>query len=971
MSLLEAVSCSICLKLASNPIFLSCGHSLCIKCLTFPRKHSCSVCVKAVQSISSLSVNVSLRNLVQSSMSSSFKIIDVSYLKNRNPLSSLSTSGIFSCSFNGLDVLWKHYDSIIDSNRVKNLTSLMIMLVHPNIVTTFGMTENPLGVVVERLPQTLSDVLPLDNLSQKYKILKGILAGLLEIHSIGYVHRDISPVNILITANGEAKIADFDLMITDERTATFDGIKSTTRFIDPEILSRNNHRFAFKNGFYSYAVLVLQILTGKIPFEGLSDDQLLHAKLSNKFPFSDSDFVECNPQLVALAKSLMSSGNDYKRFVQELVVFFANECDSEEEKCFTLNGCDVEIDYNQLISQGPTFKIFKGKWDYEVVTIKIITLTEDGHEELAGFIDHYRSIPSNLVIYGNEYDSTVFGICRSGQASAIISVYCDPISLTKSTESQPLAFIQNGLYTIASQIKALHDNNIVHGRIKPENILSSGCLFHELVLVDAGISSIISKYNRVPLDLDTARYCAPEVIQNPSLCSKAADIYSFAVLAYEWITGERAFGAINSLQKMLEVKSRDSGIHLGQNLGAFPGNIPFSRFISPNPSERPTIDDVLNCFKVTVKILNRPFLLDQQLPEDFTVFVDDENTTIGEIFNKLSNVSQITPNHFLSNFIPFNKPLQLNTKLKDITNVSAYNSVYLILDSHTITFAHYNSHRIFINKNFGKTIALYVYPHYYLTEVLILLQQKEGIVYGQHIVQFDGKQLSDDKKSVGSYGIVKDSTLELILAIKGRKPIILFHPPSDGWALSLSVTLDRSFWTFTHVYPGKTFNNYTMNWNDLLIDSTGLISGSKDFSLPVSCLFWEAEAFPSVAKSLFDHNWEGSVVVPRTDCAKILHQNLLQVGFTPRDATEMVTYWQPTFEQIFKQNIEMVFVDPNVINNLARIDVTIKVPIYRFFIVFRGVDAACTSSIFLQDPFNGGYNRENCIMEWGGMHLLL
>ncbi|KAL0221306.1 hypothetical protein RCL1_001160 [Eukaryota sp. TZLM3-RCL] len=162
-----------------------------------------------------------------------------------------------------------------------------------------------------------------------------------------------------------------------------------------------------------------------------------------------------------------------------------------------------------------------------------------------------------------------------------------------------------------------------------------------------------------------------------------------------------------------------------------------------------------------------------------------------------------------------------------------------------------------------------------------------------------------------------------------------------------------------------------MNWNDLLIDSTGLITSSTDFSLPVSSLFWEAEAPSNITKSFFDHKWEGSVVVPRIDCAKILHQNLLQVGFTPRDATEMVTYWQPTIEQIFKQNIEMVFVDPNLINRLARIDVTIRVPIYRFFIVFRGVDAACTSSIFLQDPYNGGYNRESCIMEWGGMHLLL
>lgn len=172
---------------------------------------------------------------------------------------------------------------------------------HPNIVRAldFGMESGSPYLVMEFVEgDTLGQRIDRQGrIPEKdaIKIIAHISQGLHKAHSLGLVHRDVKPDNIIITPDGTAKLADLGLVKDNETdlnlTRTGRGL-GTPQFMAPEQF-RNAKNADARCDIYSLAATFYMALTGELPFRSCSPLDAWMKKVQNDFPAPR----ELNPQL--------------------------------------------------------------------------------------------------------------------------------------------------------------------------------------------------------------------------------------------------------------------------------------------------------------------------------------------------------------------------------------------------------------------------------------------------------------------------------------------------------------------------------------------------------------------------------------------------------------------------------------------------------------------------------------------------
>lgn len=103
-----------------------------------------------------------------------------------------------------------------------------------------------------------------------------IICGLQFLHSKGIIYRDLKLDNVMLTSTGHIKIADFGMckedMFGDNMASTFCG---TPDYIAPEILQGLKYSFAVD--WWSFGVLLYEMLIGQSPFHGDDEDELFES----------------------------------------------------------------------------------------------------------------------------------------------------------------------------------------------------------------------------------------------------------------------------------------------------------------------------------------------------------------------------------------------------------------------------------------------------------------------------------------------------------------------------------------------------------------------------------------------------------------------------------------------------------------------------------------------------------------------
>lgn len=243
----------------------------------------------------------------------------------------------------GMAVVYQAFDNLIErpvvikvmqawlanderaNERFKRECQLTAQLNHPNVIRVYdgGLLNNHEPFLVmeyvpgESLRRALDRHGPVP-LKTAANIVIQVSRGLGEAHAAGIIHRDLKPDNILIEAvkhsNQRIKILDFGIayLVAGAQRLTQTGkLIGTPAYISPEQLK--DRAIDARADLYALGVILFELLTGRVPFEGETAESILTKQLFEAPPPISASMPEYAPdsqvELVIL-KALAKDPND-------------------------------------------------------------------------------------------------------------------------------------------------------------------------------------------------------------------------------------------------------------------------------------------------------------------------------------------------------------------------------------------------------------------------------------------------------------------------------------------------------------------------------------------------------------------------------------------------------------------------------------------------------------------------------------
>ncbi len=169
--------------------------------------------------------------------------------------------------------------------RFRKEAKALARLDHPNVtaIYSFFAEGNELFLVME-----LVEGEPLDEIQKRrgklswpeaVPITCALLDGLAHAHQQGIIHRDIKPGNCLLSHGGVVKVTDFGIahIVGEQRLTRLGSIIGTVEYMSPEQIQ--GEELDPRSDVYSLGLVLYELLTGRVPFPGGSEFEVMRAQL--------------------------------------------------------------------------------------------------------------------------------------------------------------------------------------------------------------------------------------------------------------------------------------------------------------------------------------------------------------------------------------------------------------------------------------------------------------------------------------------------------------------------------------------------------------------------------------------------------------------------------------------------------------------------------------------------------------------
>ena len=254
----------------------------------------------------------------------------------------------------------------------------------------------------------------------------------------------------------------------------------------------------------------------------------------------------------------------------------------------------------------------------------------------------------------------------------------------------------------------------------------------------------------------------------------------------------------------------------------------------------------------------------------------------------------------------------------------------------------------------GKRFELNVNPYYRIEEVKEMIQEKEDIPPNQQYLIYAGRPLQDGNDLM-DYAIGNKSTINLVLRLKGSKPVIYLYPEKDDFDVSVNVSVKKEDGEITSIYP-RIKDDESNTWI-VKANRNGEIdyNNRKHYYLFWECLFNES------------FNIDEGFVIKGDQCYQFFEEKLQFLGFKDNEANDFITYWCPRMEH-----------SKYVLINFQGEDYDRRAPlkiepntdrIIHIFMTFKLLDEFISIPIQDIEKFKIEDRKGFFVLEWGGSQI--
>ena len=212
-----------------------------------------------------------------------------------------------------------------DEKEIINEINILKLMDHPNILKIFEFysSKESYSIITEycsggELFQEITEKGPFNERYTAY-VMYQIFSAINYCHNMNIIHRDLKPENILIVDRNKnnfprIKVCDFGTSKMVEKGAVQKKLVGSSYYIAPEVIKKNYNE---KCDVWSCGVIMYILLSGRPPFGGDDDNEIMSNVKKGKYDLETSPFNKVSKNALDLIRKLLIMDKDKRISAQE------------------------------------------------------------------------------------------------------------------------------------------------------------------------------------------------------------------------------------------------------------------------------------------------------------------------------------------------------------------------------------------------------------------------------------------------------------------------------------------------------------------------------------------------------------------------------------------------------------------------------------------------------------------------------